>query len=232
MEDSPEIWKPVVNYEGLYEVSNMGRVKALEKIRVVGRDKGFRVYPEIIMNGTPTPQGYLRLKLCNHGKYRRVSIHLIVVHAFWGYVPTDPKIVVDHKDNDPSNNKLSNLQIITSRENITKDRIRGYSEYPGIFPKGKRWGSQITVDGNNIWLGIFDTEEEASEYYQNAISAIYNGEEIKTAPRKYTSEYEGVSWNKKDKRWTAWYKKKYYGCFKSEIEAHHRILEIKKELGY
>ena len=79
-----------------------------------------------------------------------------------------------------------------------------------------------------LFLGVFDTPEEASEYYQAAIIAIEKGTEIITAKRVNSSKYKGVYWYKTSNKWGAQYLGKYLGSFHTEEEAYKRVqLEIK-----
>lgn len=94
-----EIWKPVVNYEGLYEVSNLGRVKSIN-YRNTGK--------EGIMKPTPAKiGGYLQVGLRKSGKHETCLVHILIMRAFFGECPEGCE--VDHYDWNPSNNRLSNL---------------------------------------------------------------------------------------------------------------------------
>ncbi len=106
-----EEWRPVVGYEGRYEVSNLGRVRRLA----------------YILQGSTNANGYISVYLPNDGiKYggslgrdrhgRRGLIHRIVATAFLGPIPI--KKEVNHKDGNPGNNKANNLEIATRLENI------------------------------------------------------------------------------------------------------------------
>lgn len=95
-----ETWKPVPGYEGLYEVSDIGRVRRIER-RVLTPHAG---------NG-----GYLRVLLCNRHQ-KHVGIHRLVAGAFIGACP--PGYVVNHKDGDPANNAPSNLEYVTQSQNV------------------------------------------------------------------------------------------------------------------
>lgn len=95
-----ELWRPVVGYEGLYEVSNLGRVK--------GR-KGF-IKPKIGRNG------YARTDLWKDGRRYRPSIHRLVAQTFLPNPETKPQ--VNHLDGNKLNNAVSNLEWCTAQENI------------------------------------------------------------------------------------------------------------------
>lgn len=92
-----EIWKPVVNYEGLYEVSNLGRVKSVPRKGTKGG----------MLRLLPDDKGYLRVNPCKNGKQEPCLVHILVMRAFVGECPEGYE--VDHYDWNPSNNRLENL---------------------------------------------------------------------------------------------------------------------------
>ena len=113
-----EIWKAVVGYEGLYEVSNLGRVKSLETM-VVCRG-GMRTRPSKMLK--PSGQFHLGVTLCKDGKVKRKSIHRLVAEAF---IPNpENKPVVDHIDTDAKNNCVENLRWVTTQENCMNPLTR------------------------------------------------------------------------------------------------------------
>lgn len=101
-----EQWKDVVGYEGLYQVSNYGRVMTTRR---PGTQGGFKALTE-------NEDGYYRVKLCKNGKDRRWMVHRIVYEAFIGKIPSDCEI--NHIDEDKKNNRPENLEAITHIENI------------------------------------------------------------------------------------------------------------------
>ena len=126
MKQNPEeVWKPVPGYEGLYEVSNLGRVKSLpRKVRIVRWGKeGQRPVPEKILTTTTEDHrfGHLFLYLCREGKRKRWYVHTLVLTAFVGPRPDGMECL--HGDGDPANNRVENLRWGTSSEN-TLDSVR------------------------------------------------------------------------------------------------------------
>ena len=103
MENINEKWKPVVGYEGLYEVSNLGRVKSIkfnkEKILSLQKDK----------------YGYLRSGFRKMGKFKNYFVHRLVAEAFIPNPNNYP--IVNHKDENPSNNCAENLEWCTVKYN-------------------------------------------------------------------------------------------------------------------
>jgi hypothetical protein len=155
-----EIWKDIPGYEGLYQVSNMGRVKSVR-------------YNRFLKAGVCSG-GYLGVCLYVNSTKKTLKIHKLVSMTFLNHKPDGYKIVVDHIDNDKTNNRIDNLQLITPRENASKDR-RGYSsKYVGVsWDKSRnKWISAIHIGGKNNHLGRFESEYEAHLAYQKALSDL------------------------------------------------------------
>lgn len=110
-----EVWKPVNGYEGIYEVSNFGRVKSLERVIYYSNGR-VSTWKEKMKALTINPDGYLTVKLSACGKDMRVPVHRVVYEAFCGEIPDGYEI--NHKDFDRKNNVPENLEIVTHIENI------------------------------------------------------------------------------------------------------------------
>ena len=105
-----EIWKDIKGYEGLYQVSNLGRIKSLPR-----KSKNRIVKQENIKKPSTLPKGYLQICLYKNGKVKYSSIHRLVAKTF---IPNPNKFpCVNHKDCNPKNNEVSNLEWITYKEN-------------------------------------------------------------------------------------------------------------------
>ena len=105
-----EIWRDIEGYEGLYQVSNLGRVKSLSR-----RDRLNRVIQEKILKPFFNRDGYLNVKLYKEGKRKQSKVHRLVAQAFISN--PDNKSQVNHRDEDKTNNKVENLEWVTSKEN-------------------------------------------------------------------------------------------------------------------
>lgn len=104
-----EIWKDIVGYEGLYQVSNLGRVKSLGN----GNSNASK---EKILKPGANGKGYSFINLCKDGKAKNYHIHRLVLMAF-NPVENMENLEVDHIDTNPSNNILENLRWTTHKEN-------------------------------------------------------------------------------------------------------------------
>lgn len=101
-----ESWRPVVGYEGLYEVSDLGRVRSLRPYHgVAGR----------ILVVAPNSERYLRVDLSRAGQRKHALLHVLVARAFLG--PCPPEHEVNHKDRDRANPRLDNLEYVTKAGN-------------------------------------------------------------------------------------------------------------------
>lgn len=118
-----EKFKPVKGYTGIYEISNLGRVKSLS--RVIERNDGnTRVTEDRIILPFTTKAGYSQIVLCKDGVKKKHYIHRLVANAF---IPNDnpiEKIVVNHKDENPINNNVGNLEWCTQRYNMRYGKMQ------------------------------------------------------------------------------------------------------------
>lgn len=110
-----EIWKDVMNYEGLYKVSNLGRVKRLER-----KDSNGRTLKEMIMktnkNGDKKRGYYERVYLSKDGIKKQMRVHRLVAQSF---IPNpNKKEQVNHIDGNKLNNNVNNLEWATGSENL------------------------------------------------------------------------------------------------------------------
>ena len=113
-----EIWKPIRNYEGLYEVSNLGGIKRLEN------DKNRK---EKILKPYKNKLGYLCINLYRDNKVKQMYVHRLVAIAF---IPNpENKPCIDHINTIRNDNRIENLRWVTYKENmnneLTKEKLSG-----------------------------------------------------------------------------------------------------------
>lgn len=135
-----EEWKPVKGYEGIYEVSSRGEVRSVDRI-VYSTSKGIGI--EFIKKGITlknrvNPRGYISVPLCLKGKVRLAQVHTLVCTAFHG---DGSGRQVNHKNHIRADNRESNLEWVSSKENI----LHSYAH-------GRRDGNSIGSKNNNSKL--------------------------------------------------------------------------------
>lgn len=109
--EKEEIWRDIEGYEGLYQVSNLGRVKSLDRIDRLGRRK-----PGVILSYILHNYGYLLVNLYKEGKRKLFLVHRLVAHTFIPNPEGLPEI--NHKDEDKTNNLVDNLEYCDRKYNI------------------------------------------------------------------------------------------------------------------
>lgn len=120
-----ERWLPVVGWEGIYEVSDRGRIKSLARRIPQGRGcRSWRDVPEKIRElGQFHCDGYKTILLSSNGKRVLRGVHQLVMEAFVG--PRLEGMIVCHNDGNPTNNHLSNLRYDTVSANaLDRERHR------------------------------------------------------------------------------------------------------------
>ena len=221
-----EIWKDIKGYEGYYQVSNLGRVRSLERLN----SRGHKIKDRILKN-CPNSHGYLSIILYKNGKRKGIAVHRLVAMSFLNHEPNGHEIVVDHIDNNKLNNDLNNLQLITNRENSSKDRS-GNCDSTGVWlNQNGNFSCTIQLKGQKYHIGTFKSEEEASDAYSEVLEDYKNGIiSVHKYKRKPSSEYKNVSWHKRSNKWLV--RKRIngkdirVGFFDSEEEAYSKAKEL------
>ena len=122
-----EFWKDIKGYEGYYQVSNLGRVKSLDRNVYCNRDDGhIRFQKGIVTKPSLAGIGYLQVHLCKNGKCFHCLVHRLVLLAF---IPNPKnKKTVNHLNGIKTDNRVDNLEWATQSENILHSFRMGFSK--------------------------------------------------------------------------------------------------------
>lgn len=127
MQENIEIWKDVAGYEGVYQVSNFGNVKSLDKVIFnKGSKKYNNIKGKILSQNKTNGNGYKIVSLNHNGNSKNHYIHRLVLTSF--VENTNNYNYINHKDENKSNNHVSNLEWCTCKYNnnygTSRERIR------------------------------------------------------------------------------------------------------------
>lgn len=162
-----EIWKDIPEYEGLYQASNLGRIRSLGRITSDGHCR-----KSVMLSQRADVSGYKRVVLSRENIKRTKSVHRLVAISFWGERKGK---VVDHIDGDPTNNLLENLDWVSQRDNIKKSTQHigiKTSKHVGVGKIGNRFRARCYHDGKVKHIGCYGSPEEAKKAYDNFVARI------------------------------------------------------------
>lgn len=189
-----EIWKPIKDYEGLYEVSNFGKVRNCRSYS-----------PHTTSNKTKFGKlktqrenncGYLRVRISKNCKGKDLFVHRLVAETF--LEKQEGKSVVNHIDCDKKNNHVSNLEWVSTSENMKHAYQNGlinmYSEkrkesMAKVHIKQKK--KVLILNNKGEKLGIFDSLQEASLFF--GFNRAYFSSVYKNGNPKFNVELLGES---------------------------------------
>ena len=167
-----EIWKPIVGWEGLYEISNFGNVKSVD--RYVVQRNYFRFFKGIPIKPCKHKSGYATVTLRNSGIQKIAKIHQLVMNTF-NPKKNNEKLEINHIDGNTMNNKLDNLEWCTHKENLqhaSKNNL--LSIYKPI--------NQYDLEGN--FIKTWHSMKEAREFYGYGINSLRNACKSKSGIHK------------------------------------------------
>ena len=164
-----EYWKPVVGYEGLYEVSNWGRVKSIK----FGKERILKLHKDT--------SGYLCVTLCKNNNQCQFKVHRLVAEVFIDN-PNNYK-EVNHKDENKTNNVVTNLEWCDRKYNVNYG-----TRTERVAEKKSKSVLQYDLEGNFIKEWKSTRECDRNGFNQGAVAACCRGE-LKT--------YKGFLWEYK-----------------------------------
>ena len=158
-----EIWKDIKDYEGIYQISNIGRIKSLDRYCNNRLIKGKILSPHLA-------KGYLKINLYKNGKSKHFAIHSLVAEAFIPNPNNYPE--VNHKDENKENNNVDNLEWCDSKYNcnygtrteriISSNKKEGYKKMLKTREEKNIGRKQVRCKTTGK---IFNSLKEAGEYY-------------------------------------------------------------------
>lgn len=195
-----EVWKDVVGYEGLYQVSNLGRVKSLERTKQMGGSSSRRCYTQKVHACIKKQRieplcGYSKITVNKERVKKRVFVHVFVAKAF---IPNPDNLPqVNHKDEDKTNNRINNLEWCTASynsnygtrgERISKKTTNNRPDAKPILQCDKK--------GNVIreWLSISQAAREGNHDLR-CIQHCLHGEKRYKTHHGYIWKFKNINQN-------------------------------------
>ena len=164
-----EIWKDIKGFEGLYQVSNLGRVKSVDRFRKV--NGGTRLQKGCLLKNSPTSNGYLKVCLRDVRRVSHSSIHRLVAKSF--IKKTDvKKNTVNHIDGNKHNNIHSNLEWVTQVENINHSIKCGLRKQN----RGDNGNARMVINKKTgiVYKCILDAVSDSGFSYSNLRKKLNN----------------------------------------------------------
>lgn len=211
-----EEWRPVLGYEGKYEVSDQGEVRSLD--RMINGPHGPRRWKGRILKKKPSKiGGYGMVSLRDSGRDRYVSVHTLVLESFVG--PRPEENVCRHLDGNPSNDRLENLRWGTQKENIQDSIKHGTHHWTNrekICPRGHEMTGINRIKTKNPNVHICktcmrirswernnpgeDVEREAERIYNDVLSGVKRTRKKSHCKNGHPMKGDNVSYRKSGKR--------------------------------
>lgn len=183
-----EIWKWISGFEGLYKISNKGRVKSFHRKKKKGK----------ILSAN-NKSGYKKINLSKNGKCYSIRIHRLVAEAF---IPNpENKSQINHLDMNKSNNKVENLEWVTPAENVRHavknkpemiESLINYNKY-----EKPRTVQQLTMDGEVV-AEYCNAQEAARETDVCGRSILMVANKKEYSPGKHRKQAGGFIWKFKN----------------------------------
>ena len=135
-------WKDVPGFEGLYEANEMGEVKSKDRVVSHGYSGTSRRRGKVL-KGYPDKDGYLKICLSKDGKQTFKAVHQVIAMTFLNHHTSGSKIQVNHINKNKADNSVENLELLTAKEHIAKDRKD--------WKMGEAQKKQISSSITEIW---------------------------------------------------------------------------------
>lgn len=154
IEPVAEVYKSISGYEGLYQVSNMGNIKSLDRENNIGKHVTSK-----ILKQTQTKDGYMRVQLSKSGITKSFRVHRLVAQAFTPNLDNLPQ--VNHKDENKENNCVDNLEWCTAEYNTN------------YGTRNERAFENFDYNARNKNKGFLDGVKNSAKLRSKKIEAIF-----------------------------------------------------------
>lgn len=161
-----EIWKPIKDYEGLYEISNFGRVRSLERI-ITYKDGRSKHIKEKILKPYKSRKGYFYVNLSKNSIKKKNYIHKLVAYTFVGGYFEGAHI--DHIDTNPLNNCSWNLRWVTHKENMNNPLTKKHLSECRIGEKNHNSIKVVQLALNGELIKVWDSMDRAENEGYNSV---------------------------------------------------------------
>lgn len=177
-----EIWKDIKGYEGLYQISNLGRVKSLQ--RKVKNKNGYRIIKEKILCNYKNNNGYYCVNLRKECNIDIRLIHRLIAEYFIPNPNNYP--IINHKDGNKLNNKIDNLEWCTQQHNIREAFRLGLNKYTYKENFKNNPKTILQFDKNNKLIKKYTSIREANRITGICYNSIFMNCHGK---QKYAGDY-------------------------------------------
>lgn len=138
-----EYWKDIPGYENIYQASNFGRIRSKEGKTTFTKRHGIRRWHQRILKPKVDKQGYKRVELWKNGEHKTITVHRLVAITFLDNPNNKP--LINHKDCNPSNNYIGNIEWSTYRENLLHAYENKLNQEPiGTILIDKKTGEKLS----------------------------------------------------------------------------------------
>ena len=208
-----EEWRQVLGYEGLYEVSNTGKVRSVTRYRNGGNQfnstfktiwRGRELKPQPRRkNGKYEEYGHLRVSLTKDGKTRKIFVHRLVAIAF---IPNPHNLpIVNHIDENPQNNNATNLEWCDQKYNTnygtSRQRSVMHTDFNARSKKQNKKIYQYSTKG--VLVKVWNSRKEASE-------SGFTGPSITRCAQGKRKTHKGYVWSF-EKLPVAYFQERFFG---------------------
>lgn len=230
-----EEWRDVPDFKNIYQGSNLGRLKSLT--RLVKGKIGMRVQKERILSQNISENGYIFMSIHKNSNRYFYSMQQLIAMCFLNHIPRGHEKIVDHINNNPLDNRLQNLQIITPRKNNLKDK-KNKTGFVGVNfdNKANKFRANIVINYKSKNLGSYNTAEEANFIFNKAFCLLEKGEDIShliKSQKESESGYKNVYKNHNLFIYKFMHNKTIYseGSFINPKTAYEAMILKKEEMG-